>query len=215
MRAHQCSPRRFMPPGACFFPSQPALDHARPLPLFGANPFSHPPLHLSFLRCLQITCLCKECLCLHKDRPTGASPAHLPSRLPPPWPGLLSPLAFRHGHRTLLGAAPPTSLLADLHTQATLRLDRKCRGPATLLQICCPSEEPACPPLPLLSRLSSLAASGAPWLRRPWPSSGLRSVPSCWEAWQGGGHCMQLAVLAGKRLGPDWLCGWLGAQFGG
>lgn len=91
--------------------------------------FSHPPpLHLSFLRCLQITCLCKECLCLHKDRPTGASPAHLPSRLPPPWPGLLSSLAFRHGHRTLLGAAPPTSLLADLHSQATLRLYRKCRG---------------------------------------------------------------------------------------
>ncbi|XP_039220594.1 uncharacterized protein LOC120317791 isoform X2 [Crotalus tigris] len=90
--------------------------------------FSHPPpLHLSFLRCLQITCLCKECLCLYKDWPMGASPAHLPSRLPPPWPGLLSSLAFRHGHRTLLGAAPPTSLLADLHSQATLRLDLSSR----------------------------------------------------------------------------------------
>lgn len=164
--------------------------------------FSHPPpLHLSFLRCLQITCLCKECLCLHKDRPTGASPA----RLPPPRPGLLSSLAFRHGHRTLLGAAPPTSLLADLHSQATLRLDRKCRGSCYAVARL----------LPLLSWLSSPAASGALWLRRPWPSSGLRSVLSCWEAWQGGGHCMRLAVLAGKRLGPDWLCGRLGAQFGG
>ncbi|XP_039220593.1 uncharacterized protein LOC120317791 isoform X1 [Crotalus tigris] len=42
MRVHQCSPRRFMPPEACSFPSQPALAHARPLPLFGA-PFFQPP----------------------------------------------------------------------------------------------------------------------------------------------------------------------------
>lgn len=153
MRAHQCSPRRFMPPGTCSYPPHSALTHARPLPPSSSSLVLSvvPPDHLPMQR-----------LSVPPGVPAGRSISHTSALLAPSTvasAALFAGLPPWDRHGTLLGAAPPTSSLAALHTWATLRLDRKCRDPAALL-------------LPLGGAHRCRSSSGSPpWLPLTLPGS--------------------------------------------